>query len=570
MTVLLAAILLSSPLTTDVADRAVTGDVTVVNISWAFAGGTIDWRFNPTATKGPFNPEWTWQLNRMCFWTDLARCYKETGNEKYAQAFACQLVSWLDQTGGVPPEADYNGVGSPWRTIEEGLRLMGSWRDAWLAFRNSPSFSADLQVRFRSAALAQARHLMRHPSSVGNWLLIEMSGAYAFATDFPDNPESPAIRREASRRLVKAVREQVLPDGLQYELSPDYHSVALTCAFQMYAKAAASGLLDELPLDYGPLLERMADAVLAMTTPSLVQPRFNDCFTMCADQIVGPMVSLFPEREDFAWLASRRKRGNPPAGETASRYLPWSGFAVMRSDWGSDATYLCFDVGPLGQAHYHQDKLSFTLWKGGEELVFDDGGGQYEESEMRRYAVSGYDHNTLLVDGLGQFRGGPLRATAPIDAGWISTMTYDRAFGIYDQGFGPKELRLATQRREIVFDRASDQFTVTDVVETKDGGLHDYELVFQLDTTNVTVSADGRRLRADYGLGRRWALEMSFLGADAVTPIVARREPTPAGWFVGRNDNSVRSATTVFVKASERRNHTFMTKLKAIRVTLTR
>ena len=97
----------------------------------------------------------------------------------------------------------------------------------------------------------------------------------------------------------------------------------------------------------------------------------------------------------------------------------------MRTDWTPDATYLAFDVGPLGMGHWHQDKLSFVLWKGNECLVFDDGGGQYEDSRRRRYGLSGYDHNTLLVDGLAQNRLNPRRVTAPIDAGWRSTCGAD-------------------------------------------------------------------------------------------------------------------------------------------------
>ena len=38
---------------------ALAGKVTVVGIPWTFPSGRIDWLFNPTLAKGPFNPEWT-------------------------------------------------------------------------------------------------------------------------------------------------------------------------------------------------------------------------------------------------------------------------------------------------------------------------------------------------------------------------------------------------------------------------------------------------------------------------------------------------------------------------------
>ena len=60
------------------ADRAVKGEVAVVGIPHEFPDGRIDWLFNPTSKKGPFNPEWMWQLNRMYFWTAFAEAYSAT------------------------------------------------------------------------------------------------------------------------------------------------------------------------------------------------------------------------------------------------------------------------------------------------------------------------------------------------------------------------------------------------------------------------------------------------------------------------------------------------------------
>ena len=562
----LALPLLAAMLPLEIADRAVTGDVTVVNVRWAFKDGRIDWLFNPTKLRGPVNHEWVWQLNRMDFWTPMADAYRATRDEKYARAFAAQLEGWLDQTGGVPPEENYSPyqADSPWRTIEEGIRLMSRWPVAWDAFRDSPAFTDDLKRRFVASMQAQAKHLLKHRTG-NNWLLMEMNGVYAFASKFPDFPESAAWRREAADAFAAALRRQMLPDGLHDELSPDYHGVAYWCALPLYEMAKANGFEKDLPADYLDLLCRGIEGPLALTTPTFRQPRFNDCFTLTLPGIMHGAHRLFPARRDFLWAATSGREGEPPDGVTASRFLPWAGFAAMRTDWSRDATYLCFDVGPLGVAHSHQDKLSFTLWKGDEELVFDDGGGQYEISRERDYAISGYDHNTLLVDGLAQFRREPKRVAGPIDAGWETSSVRDRAVGVYDQGFGSRELRLATHRREIVFDKTADAFTVTDDVKSADGRVHDYELLFQLDTTNVTVAAGGRDVYVDYGPGRKWALEMSFADADSVTPVSARHEPSPAGWFVGRNDNSVRPATTLFVRVSGRTNHTFVTKMKVLR-----
>lgn len=548
------------------ADAAAGGEVSVVGISHAFPDGRIDWLFNPTAKKGPFNPEWTWQLNRMYFWNALADAYSATGDEKYARAFVRQFSDWFAQTGGVPPERDFNRVGSPWRTIEEGHRLANSWDAAWHAFSKSPSFCGRVREDFVKSAHAQARHLLAH-STNHNWLLIEMSGAYVFAIDFPGLPDAEEIRREALSRFYAAASKQLCPDGLHYEVSLDYHNVFYSTAAKICLRAMEAGKAGELPKGFLELLERGAEGPLAQITPYFSFPCFNDSNAFRASDIFGTAAKLFPSRADFRWAATDGGEGAPPAGKTASRFLPYSGIAVMRSGWDRDATYLAFDVGPTGANHVHQDKLSFTFWKGGEELVFDDGGGHYERSALRGYAMSGYDHSTLLVDGLAQNRRSPCVCERPIDAGWRSDEKEDFAFGVYDQGFGPKELRLARHRREIHFDKATDEFSVADIVESVDGREHSYTLLFQIDSTNVVLSADARALSADFGRGRKWALAMTLPEGAKPEIVSGRLKPTLAGWFFGRIGAApnVRPATTLFVRFPPMKSLRAVTRLRAER-----
>ena len=369
--------------------------------------------------------------------------------------------------------------------------------------------------------------------------------------------------------LPREAAAQVLPDGVHYELSPNYHQVFHGTATKVYQRAHACGLGGEIPAALRDAIRLGTEGPLALVTPAFTLPNFNDTFTDPLASSLSAAAKIFPERRDFLWLVTNGREGEPPKGETASRYLPYSGFAAMRTDWTPDATYLAFDVGPLGIGHWHQDKLSFILWKGRECLVFDDGGGQYEVSARRRYALSGYDHNTMLVDGLAQNRSQPKRVAAPIDAGWRSTRDEDFAFGIYDQEFGPKRQKLAKQRREITFDKTRDVITICDVAESADGKEHDYTLLFQLDTTNVVISADGRRVRAEYGAGKKYALEMEIGGdgGERAEAVSGRLQPSLVGWFVGREYQvpTVRPATTVFVKAPKGKTHRFRMVLRPVR-----
>ena len=392
-----------------------------------------------------------------------------------------------------------------------------------------------------------------------------MSGAYVFALDFPDFPDSEEIRRESLSRFYVAASKQLCPDGQHYEVSLDYHSVFYSTAAKICLRAMEAGRGGELPEGFLGMLEKGAEGPLAQITPNFSFPCFNDSKSFCASNIFGTAAKLFPSRADFLWAATEGREGAPPAWKTASRFLPYSGIAVMRSGWDRDVTYLAFDVGPTCANHVHQDKLSFTFWKGGEELVFDDGGGQYERSALRGYATSGYDHSTLLVDGLAQNRSSPRVSERPIDAGWRSDEKEDFAFGVYDQGFGSNELCLARHRREIRFDKSADEFSVADFVESADEKEHSYTLLFQIDSTNVVLSADGRTLSADFGRGRKWTLAMTLPEGAKPEIVSGRLEPTPAGWYFGRIGAApdVRPATTLFVKFPPMNSLNALTRLRA-------
>lgn len=546
----------------DVADDAVKGKVEVVNIPWTFESGKINWLFNPTEKKKPFNPEWTWQLNRMSFWKDMANAYSKTKDEKYAKAFASQLESWLDQTGGVPPEKGYNITGSPWRTIEQGLRLMGSWKTAWEEFKDSPSFPPSLKGRFISSMRAQANHLMAHGTSGNNWMLMEMNGAHAFACLFPDFPESEKIRKESAKIFSDAIAKQVLQDGFHFELSPDYHSVYFSCAAGLYLRAKKYGFEKELSDDFINMIEKSAEAVLHMTTPDFTQPRFNDCFTMQLINYMKFAVQIFPEREDFLWGLTKGKKGALHEKFNHSHVMPYSGFAIMRTGRDKNAMYMAFDFGPLGQGHFHQDKLSFTFWKGSQELVFDDGGGQYESSSFRRYGISGYDHNVMLVDSLAQYRKAPRVSKAPIDVEWESNEKFDRIKAVYDQGWGSKELKLAVHEREILFDK-SGFVRITDNARSVDGKEHDYQLLFHVDTLKTEVSKDGREVIARFA--GEWDLKLTVEEGGVITTVSAQTKPQVLGWYVGRNDKTLHPATTIIVKSPHVKNHKFVTRLEPIK-----
>ncbi|MBE6363164.1 MAG: hypothetical protein E7054_05875 [Lentisphaerae bacterium] len=558
----------------ETADRAVAGEVTVINIPWKFPDGRIDWHFNPTLKQLPVNHEWLWQLGRMYFWLDMAKCFETAKSVKYAAAFNEQLRSWVDDTS--PLEADGESGLNTWRSIECGIRLMSFWPCAFEIFRESTVFTDENLCLMLASMCQQAEFLKTHHRKRGNWLLMEMAGIYTFASQFPEFTHAAKLREFSVKRFSKAFCSQMLPDGMHDELSPDYHFVSLNCAMKILKQAQLSHRMAELPEKFVDTIEHAGDAVVDLSTPALTAPRTNDCYTFELKRLLSELVMLFPGRKDFLWAVSERKKGTVPEGQpTASRILPYAGFIAMRSSWDKDALYCCFDVGPIGNGHQHWDKLNINIYKGGEELLFDDGGGQYEKSAFRWHGRSAADHNTVLVDNMVQMRYMPKVSKRPVKAEWISNAGFDYAKASYTDTFAKWKydgneadvplFKVASHTREVRFCKP-EFFCVVDTLKPVDGLPHDYELRFQLDTLKMKkVKSFPGALMSDFGKEYDLLIVPLFPEKLKISAVSGRTKAPMAGWFVGRNDLVLHPATTVRMLTKKKKNFRFATLLFPIR-----
>jgi hypothetical protein len=527
------------PRNTKIADAAAEGRVVggLVAVEHQFPGGNINWLFNPTE-KNPdvaFNPEWQWQLNRMNLWWDLGRAYVATKDEKYARAFVSQMTDWVAEC--TVPQAVMNKSPSAWRTIEAGLRTTYSWPDAWFTFLDSPSFTDAAVVTMLGSFLDHARYLRAHPT-IANWLAMEMAGLYTTGAMFPEFKESSEWRDFAARTMAAEADKQFLPDGGQVELTPAYHNATIDNVLRIADVARRTGRKTELPPAYISSMEKTYDFLLTLMTPDRNLPRFNDSWPVPAQRIYTQALKFFPERQDFQWALDPAGQGRPP--EFTSRFLDWSGFAVMRSDWSPAANYLVFDVGPLGFAHVHQDKLNIVLWAHGRELLLDSGGASYERSKWRTWSLSTAAHNCVMVDGLGQDvpEAYPMEkrltdaasvAQGPINAHWVSTPVSDYARGVFDQGFGPSRLRLATHQREVLFLKP-DLYVVADRLTPNDEKEHTYQARWHLLSTSTTRDEKtGQVVTTDPAMANLAIVPLLTQGLS-VEAVSAQEEPEILGW----------------------------------------
>jgi len=507
---------------------------------YTFPGGNVDWRYNATEHMDGLSPdnEWQWQLNRMPAWGPLGHMYKATGDERYAQAFDREMLSWIAQC----PVADHvdNVKGSTWRTIEAGIRMGGSWPAAFFAFRGSKSVSdADL-IAFVGAFLDHGNYL-RHYYTRLNFLTMEMSGLYSVGALFPEFKDAGEWRSFAAGKLAEQAQLQFLPDGAQDELSTEYQNVALSNILKIPQVARWTGHLGELPAGYTAPLEKGYEYQVKLMAPDRFAPKWNNGLPQYLPGIFRLAVDVFPERADFKWVETDGKEGTQPA--YSSVYLDRAGEAAMRSGWGHDANYLGFRLGPAGMGHQHQDKLNVVIWAYGRSLVFNTGGGSYERSKWRTWATSSLGSNCLIVDGLGQnrnlvssdaFHDPDLISQGPIDGHWESNAGFDFASGEYTEGYGPDRVEPARQQRDVLFLKP-DLYVVADRIASKDGKAHTYQDRWQLLTTQTRLAPGTQVLETtDAGLANLVIVPLLGDGLE-VRSASGQENPEILGWNVRKD-----------------------------------
>lgn len=548
------------------AEKVIGHQFVVVGIPHTF-GKDIDWGFNATTAPGSKyerDHEWTWQLNRHGAWVSLAQAYKATGDERFAREFDSQLSDWVKDCP-IPVNGANQRPYSKWRTIEAGIRMSWTWPSIFTTFRKSTSLKEETLISMVKSMVEHGRYLRRYPTS-GNWVTMEMNGLYHVGAILPFIKESSDWRQFAVSRLLSELDNQVYPDGAQIELTPGYHNVALRSFLGPVDIATAYRY--RLPDEYLAKLERMFAYNMWVMRPDRDAPRWNDSWHV---DVIGTLrrgLALFGHRKDFQWIATDGREGTAP--DHTSHFFPYAGQVIMRSGWGRDALFLGFEAGPFGYGHQHEDKLGIVVFAYGKELLVEGGSYAYDASKWRRYVLSSYAHNVVLVDGQSQVRRGLPRqqyvSKEPLDLGFHSDEHYDYARGFYEQGFGKRRYCPARHLREVVFLKQPRLFIVRDTLESLDGKPHSYEALFHLDAKKLELDKElGIVETSDPKVANLRIVPLLDKGLK--TTIVRGQEtPIVQGWLPrGHGIRGVRPIPTVVYQHHSAKLVRFLTILQPLR-----
>jgi hypothetical protein len=551
---------------TSYADKVLHHRFVVVGIAYTF-GKDIDWGFNPTTTPGSKHDrdhEWTWQLNRHGAWVSLARAYQATGDERFAREFDSQFCDWVKDCP-VPAEGANQRPYSKWRTIEAGIRMSWTWPSIFTIFRKSPSVKDQTIISIVKSMIEHGRYLQRYQTS-GNWVTMEMNGLYHVGALLPFVREAKGWREFAIARLLKELDAQVYPDGAQVELTPGYHNVALRSFLGPVDVAAPYDY--RLPEAYLAKLERMFAYNMWVMRPDRDTPRWNDSWHVNVTKTLRRGFTLFPHRKDFQWVATDGRQGTAP--DHTSHFFPYAGQVVMRSGWQRDALFLGFEAGPFGYGHQHEDKLGIVIFAYGKPLVVEGGSYAYDASKWRRYVLSSYAHNVVLVDGQGQKRRGLPReqyiSEKPLDLAFHSDAHHDYAREMYAGGFGRRDNCPVQHVREVAFLKQAGLFLVRDTLESLDGKSHSYEALFHLDAEKVDLDSQrGIVETADPNCANIRIVPLSGSGLQT-TIIRGQEKPVVQGWLPrGHGIRGVRPIPTIVYKRRSPNRVCFLTVFQPLR-----
>lgn len=297
----------------------------------------------------------------------------------------CRAVvgDWIDR---YPPSRRADG----WEPYPVSVRLINWLRIFWGRYSAQLRKDADFRVRLEESVCRQARWLNRR---LETWLLgnhyLENAVALTMAGNLVRGREAESWYRRGLKILRQEIAEQILSDGLHFELSPMYH---LRVTWLMLLLAAGGG--GEAAFPPAGLLERMLAALDLLTHPDGEIALFNDS----AFVIYPPPEVLSRAAEE---IIGRRL---PRCGNfTGGWQLPSAGYFGYRDREGN---CLVCDAGRVGPdyipGHGHGDIFSFELSLRGRRVVVDSGVCGYELGAVRDYDRSTRAHNTVEVEGADQ------------------------------------------------------------------------------------------------------------------------------------------------------------------------
>jgi uncharacterized heparinase superfamily protein len=293
--------------------------------------------------------------------------------------------------------------GNAWEPYPSSLRIVNwiKWALAGNSLDKEAIQSLYLQARWLSSRIEW--HLL------GNHLLANAK-ALIFAGAFFSGDEARTWLKSGLQIYQEQIPEQILADGMHFELSPMYHAIVLEDILDILNLSQAYP--NQFKEDFIGLLQANAQKML-VAHKTLIHPDgqisfFNDAAFDIAttyDQLAGYAQSLGVQL--VSNLANIERQNTV---DLSISHLTDAGYVRLESP----NACMFLDVGAIGPdylpGHAHADSLSFELSVFNRRVIVNGGTSSYADQDVRAYERSTAAHSTVEVDGQnssevwGQFR----------------------------------------------------------------------------------------------------------------------------------------------------------------------
>lgn len=358
-------------------------------------GLNVDWKTNPSD-----DIEWHIMLHKFYYAVGLGRRFQETGDRRYADQWIALCSSWMEQTPVGFIAADVTG------------RRVQNWVYAYHYFVHqhpeTPIPSGFHYDYLRSLA-RQVRFLCNNLHPARNHRTLELYAIFLVAVVFPEFSNSRVWLSFALDEIIRNIEVDLLDDGVQCELSTDYHHIVLRN--YLYIRRLSQLNAIPFPASADKKLIKALEYAMYVHKPDGLVPSLSDGDVHSYQDILALGAEIY-DRDDMLFVTTGGTQGTPPKARFA--HFNESGYYLLRSDWINpqeqyqDARYAIFDCGPLGAGnHGHLDLLNFEAAAYGHSLIVDPGRYTYNENGETNWRVkfrgTAY-HNTVQVDGINQTR----------------------------------------------------------------------------------------------------------------------------------------------------------------------
>lgn len=375
------------------------------------------WSRIPELSRDHGDIKWIWELSRFGFTYPLARAYALARETRYAEIFWLLVDDWIAHN---PPER-----GPHWRCAQEmSLRLL-AWIFGLYAFADDQAATPERQRRLTEMIWAHAAHIEKvHWYAArcqrNNHAISEAVGLLTVGLSLPFHPRSTIWKERGLQHLVRAIRQQIYPDGAYIQHSMNYARLVvqlLTWTFSL-ARAATITLPETLMTRAKALLEFLL-AMQDRTSGHLPNYGPNDGTLLLpladceyrdfrpALHALGRQLGLDcgfgsgPWEEEAAWLNGPPQM--PPALPDRKRTFSDGGYYRL----AGEGTFAVIRCATYRDRPHQADMLHGDIWYKGYNVLIDAGTYSYNApAPWDRHFTSTGTHNTVSVDATDQMRRG--------------------------------------------------------------------------------------------------------------------------------------------------------------------